>query len=65
MTVCFQSHPVFKKNNINFDQANEFFVSQGSVVTFLGVVDKCTITCIDYFFQDFVYQKLLKSVHFD
>ena len=43
-TNRFQSHPLLGENN-NFDQENECCISEVVWWYFLGVVDKCKITC--------------------
>ena len=47
---------------LDFDQMEKVCISQGSAVTFPGVVDKFVILCAKY--PGFYIPKSLKSVHF-
>jgi len=51
---------MFGRKAYNFDHVEKFCISQGSAVTFSGVVDKCIRTNVKCF-QDSGYQNLLKS----
>ena len=47
-----------------FHQMHEFYISQGTVAIFSGVVDRFRNTYVK-FSQDCVYQKLFISAYFD
>jgi len=57
----FLKPPTFygKQYRPNFDVVNEFCISQGSVVIFSGVADKCIIA-----FVKFPFTKIVKLIKF-